>query len=155
MEVPLAESYTGELKEIGRRLNEYSWKHCCSSPRKRCTRLADDLQLDYQIEEALAELDFGRWEGKLWEEIPRQELDRWGNDWQNQACPGGESFRQQLQRVESFARDLPSGKNSLWLTHGGVIRCLYYLFASTPAEKLFEIEIPFGSLHSFSPRKHI
>ena len=39
------------------------------SPMRRCVKLADYLDLSYQVDERLREMSFGAWEGVSWSEI--------------------------------------------------------------------------------------
>ena len=46
----------------------------------------------------LAEIDFGRWEGRSWDHIPRDDIDPWAAGTEDHA-PGGESLRMLWERV--------------------------------------------------------
>ena len=96
-----------------------------SSPLRRCAALArellalrDDFSLSF--DERIAEFDFGAWEGMRWDEIPRQELDAWRDDFADYAPGGGESVRTFMQRVRA-AYD-SRGRQTVWITHAGVMR---------------------------------
>ncbi len=76
-----------------------------SSPARRCTALAEallalrpDLQ-DRGVSGALAEMDFGNWEGRPWAELPAAELRAWTDDFSDYQPGGGESVRAFLGRV--------------------------------------------------------
>jgi alpha-ribazole phosphatase len=82
-----------------------------------------------EIDEHMAEMDFGRWEGALWAAIPRSELDAWAHDFGTVPAGGtGESTQQFMARV-ALAYDAwrASGQDALWVTHAGVIRALWLL----------------------------
>jgi len=55
-----------------------------SSPLSRCLRLARALHgagfAPPAVDARLREMDFGRWEGRLWSELPREEIDAWRDD---------------------------------------------------------------------------
>lgn len=55
-----------------------------SSPAMRCREMAQKLAaatgMELKIDDRLAELDFGRWEGMNWQEISRAQLDEWAAD---------------------------------------------------------------------------
>ncbi len=51
---------------------------------------------------ALVELDFGRWEGKPWQAVPRSELDAWCADFAGHAPGGGEPLAALLQRAAAW-----------------------------------------------------
>lgn len=101
-----------------------------SSPRTRCTTLGASLRRlrpdlgEPQRDPRLAEMHFGAWEGRRWDNIPRAELDAWTADFAH-ARPGaqGESVHLFMQRVASAWDDwVRSGRSALWLSHAGVAR---------------------------------
>lgn len=94
-----------------------------SSPLRRCLDLAEQLHPSPAVDARLAEMDFGTWEGRPWDEVPRAELDAWAADVAGYAPPGGESPRQLQERVLEFLAGLEVGEAVL-VTHGGVIRVL-------------------------------
>lgn len=82
-----------------------------SSPSSRCTRLQTALAngtdgMALAPDPRLMELDFGAWEGQLWNALPRHETERWTRDIVDEAPPGGERLRDMVERVEAFATDL-------------------------------------------------
>lgn len=112
-----------------------------SSPASRCLALArpaaERLGVALRVDERLQELDFGAWEGLLWEAIPRADLDRWAADPVGFAPPGGESGGALLGRVAAFAaalrrRDQPC----LVVSHGGPLRLLPALLRDEPPDLL-------------------
>ncbi|MDP9902907.1 histidine phosphatase family protein [Variovorax ginsengisoli] len=106
-----------------------------TSPLQRCTQLAAalahrraDLAVP-RVDPRLAELDFGDWEGRPWQAIPRAEIDAWAADFCD-ARPGrgGESTRTFMQRVgAAWDEWCASGHDALWITHAGVIRAVTLL----------------------------
>ncbi len=74
-----------------------------TSPRQRTKQLANLLAKRLNVslleEELLAEMDFGEWEGHLWEDIPKSAIDLWTEDFNNHPFGGGESTGQLLNRV--------------------------------------------------------
>lgn len=65
----------------------------------RCLR---SLGWRHVIDVRLIEVDFGVWEGRLWQEIPAAEVDAWVADFADHAPGGGERLRQTLQRVAQW-----------------------------------------------------
>jgi alpha-ribazole phosphatase len=94
-----------------------------SSPSSRCLVLAAELHPQPRIDARLAEMDFGAWEGRPWDAIPRAEIDAWAADVGGYAPPGGESPFRLQQRALDFvaALDVPE---AIIVTHAGVIRTL-------------------------------
>lgn len=103
------------------------------SPLQRCTALAGALQaqrpdLVCRTDSRLQELDFGIWEGRLWSEIGRQEVDAWTADFANHRVGGGESVQDLLDRVGSALHatlvhcQQRAAREAVWISHAGVIR---------------------------------
>jgi alpha-ribazole phosphatase len=98
-----------------------------SSPLVRCLRLAERIAatrgLALDTDPRLIEMDFGRWEARLWAEIDRGELDAWAADFDHARPHGGESVAMLAARVGAALRAAePSDPPVLWVTHSGVVR---------------------------------
>lgn len=91
-----------------------------SSPLRRCLALARALHAAPVIDERLLEMNFGHWEMRRWEEIPRAEIDAWAADPVGFAPPGGESPGAMRERVTQLLRELPDA--AVVVAHGGVLR---------------------------------
>ena len=106
-----------------------------SSPLLRCRQLADALcalRRDFACSEdpRLAEMDFGRWEGRPWDAIGRHEFDAWTADFPGHRCGGGESVALLMARVgAALAETRRASGDALWITHGGVVRAVRLLAA--------------------------
>lgn len=96
------------------------------SPARRCRQtLALLAGADWPgpvFDADLLELDFGAWEGRAWDDVPRAEIDAWATDLVGRAPPGGESGGALLARVERFAGRLGAG--GLVVGHGGPLKLL-------------------------------
>ncbi len=120
-----------------------------TSPRQRCRWLADALSVQSTVEPALAEVDFGRWEGKAWTAIPKKDLDDWSADVLTYAPGGGESLLAMARRVtpwleQTAAYAKRSGVTVLAVTHGGPIRVALAIAKRLPLEKAMDIPVGFG-----------
>lgn len=78
----------------------------------------------------LSEMDFGQWEGRRWDDIPRAELDAWNANFHLHRPGGGENVAELLERVRSAllacqqqAR-AAGARRVVWFTHAGVIRAV-------------------------------
>ena len=123
-----------------------------SSPLQRCEQLAHALHalrpdLAYKTDGQLQEMDFGQWEGRAWQAIPRAELEAWTGDFAHYpAGHDGESVTTFMARVGAAfddwtlrlqARAMAQGTTAqgtmaqdsgvLWITHAGVIRAVELL----------------------------
>ncbi len=114
---------------------------CVTSPARRCRELADALLArgdlaNVRDDPRLLEMNFGDWEGRHWDEIGADAVDRWARDRIDHVIPGGESARQVLARVAAFVEDTArSGERDLVvIAHAGVIRSLLHLKSGQPIE---------------------
>jgi len=115
-----------------------------SSPLRRCRQLAEYLCPAPMIDARLQEMDFGAWEGRPWEAIPRAELDAWAADVGGYAPPGGESPRRLQQRVVDFVDQL-AVPEAVVVTHAGVIRVLVAHVQGLPPERWSELRFAYAS----------
>lgn len=94
-----------------------------TSPLVRCRTLAQCLHPQPVVDARLAEIDFGRWEGKTWQEIGAAPLDLWAADVAGFVPPGGESAAALQARALAFVAEL-TVPEAVLVTHAGVIRVL-------------------------------
>lgn len=101
-----------------------------SSPLQRCASLADKLapQLGSPaaiIDARLAEIDFGSWEMRPWDDIPRADIDDWAADLVHYRPGGGESVLQVAQRIAAFHADVQrQQRDAIIICHAGAMRLL-------------------------------
>ncbi len=112
-----------------------------SSPATRCASvarlIADRLGVHPVLDPRLLELDFGDWEGRPWEAVPRPALEQWAADPLGFRPPGGESGGALLRRVRDVARQLArEARACVVLSHGGPLRLLPALLAGEEADLL-------------------
>jgi|SRR5699024_7343354 len=123
-----------------------------SSPLQRCVHTAKILFPDERLHiiDELKEMNFGKWEGKTYDELKHRPAYRnWLNDIFTQPIEAGETFVQfseritsGLQRVEKIAKKKEMNRITI-ITHGGVIRhILHTLYAKE--KSFFDWEIPYG-----------
>lgn len=99
-----------------------------TSPLQRCEQLAHvlrGLQPDLLLttDARLQEMSFGQWEGRPWADIDPTELGAWTDDFAHYRAGGtGESTCQFMTRVGDAFDQLDRSKDTLWVTHAGVIR---------------------------------
>lgn len=103
-----------------------------SSPLRRCADLAHSLVhtvADSTADDAvtidarLVELDFGAWEMRAWDNIPKSEVDAWAADVVHYRPGGAESVIEMATRIQAFYSDLPAGPVVV-ICHAGAIRLL-------------------------------
>lgn len=149
-DIQVAISFPEELAFIKHKLAEIKSAICFSSPSVRCAKLAEALNFGAVIEDKrLMELDFGDWELRPWDTIPRDAIDDWAHDHANQCPPNGETFNQLHQRASEFLREVnanSTGASVVVVTHGGVIRALLAEVLGLPLMNVFRIQIDYGSV---------
>lgn len=116
-----------------------------SSPLQRCRHLAEALHPSPRLDARLAEINFGDWEGRPWDAIPRQQIDAWASDVAHFVPPGGESPFMLQQRALDFVAGLDVPEAVL-VTHAGVIRVLLAHWRNLPPERWSELVFDYGSL---------
>lgn len=115
-----------------------------SSPLLRCHALARALHPQPIIDERLAEIHFGDWEGRRWDDIPRAEIDAWAADVGGYVPPGGESPRALQRRALDFVASLDVPE-AVIVTHAGVIRTLVAHWQGLPPERWAELSVAYAS----------
>lgn len=111
------------------------WSSDLSRARETAEVVARHLGLEVRLDERLREANRGRWEGRLFDEVAREEPERFaawmraGDAWR---FPGGESLREQQARVLACIEDIRHVGElpTLAVCHGGSIRVA--LCASDP-----------------------
>ena len=99
-----------------------------TSPLQRCEHLAHILRglqpdLTLKTDPGLQEMNFGQWEGRPWADIDPAALSAWTDDFAHYRAGGtGESVEQFMTRVGEAFDQVDPTKDTLWVTHAGVIR---------------------------------
>ena len=108
--------------------------------------VAESLGLELVIDERLAESNRGQWEGRLMEDVEREEPDAWsawrraGGDFR---FPGGESLQEHADRVAAALGDIRRGPlPALVICHGGTIRCAFALQNPRGLDAFHELDVP-------------
>lgn len=98
-----------------------------SSPMRRCAELALRLpHASLAFDDRLVELDFGAWEMRAWDSIPRAEIDAWAAAAAHYRPGGGESVLAAAIRVAAFHTDLLQQEQAcaVVVCHAGSMRLL-------------------------------
>jgi broad specificity phosphatase PhoE len=98
---------------------------------------------DYRIDERLAEIDYGDWEGRLWAELPHtdpedyaaRQADLWG--WQPN---GGESYRMLSERAALWLGGIE--RDAVVASHGGVSRVMRGLVLQLANAEIPHLPVP-------------
>lgn len=157
-EMETDESFETEAKIIESKLKKKYPENIitCSlitSPSKRCLKLADYLNRGLSlrsspiVDSRLLEYNFGDWEGVPWDKISRRESRDWMEDYVNIAPPNGETMIAFQNRVLDFWNEWKNNDNTIIITHGGWIRIFIANSKNLPLEKVFDIQVDYGSIH--------
>lgn len=150
LDLDVAASFDAEAQQV------LSWlptaELILTSPLLRARKLAEYLARTYgcawRCDARLMEKSFGAWEGKLWDEIERREVDAWAADVMGYAPPGGESARQLMERVQLLLQDvarLPQ-ESLVMVTHGGIIRAALAELGRLPLPATLKWEVAYGAV---------
>src|SRR5262249_6053511 len=112
---------------------------------RRAKDLAARLGLDITIEPRLSELDFGDWEGRLWQALGREPVEAWQRGLPDSAPPNGETLTALAIRSAEWLASLElDGPPVLAITHAGPIRVIRALIDGEPLMTYFKTAIPFA-----------
>lgn len=146
-DLELASSFEQEKDSVHKYLKP-QYDRVYSSPLKRCQQLAKTITTNnFSTETDLLEINFGHWEGILWENIPRSESQPWMDDFINIAPPNGESLLQMQQRVHNFIQHhiKPAAHRDIAIvTHAGVIRLFLAWALKIPLHNIFQVQLRYG-----------
>ncbi|MCD8194304.1 MAG: alpha-ribazole phosphatase, partial [Tannerellaceae bacterium] len=140
-DVPLRETFEAEAKLVKKRLQPLNFDQVWCSPLSRCVYLATYCGYGDAIrEERLKELDFGKWEMSMWDEISKEPYaKRWFENWIHLSTPGGEAFIDMYNRLAEFLSEIrQSGLKQVCLfTHGGILTAARIYAGNYPIEEAF------------------
>jgi alpha-ribazole phosphatase len=93
--------------DVGRWLSRWGWRH--------------------EIDARLSELDFGAWQGRAWQAIGQDEVDRWCRDFGRHRPGGGESTDALLARCRAFLSERRETPAVCIVAHAGWISAAQWL----------------------------
>jgi alpha-ribazole phosphatase len=118
-----------------------------TSPLSRCLLLAQAICASPLVDARLAEMDFGAWEMRRFDDVPRAQIDAWAADPLGFRAPGGETGDEVILRAEmALVEILASGSDAIVVSHGGPLRAICGSLLDLPREAWLAQEIPLGSL---------
>lgn len=140
-DLSLADSFEAEVAAVLQNLPKPRAIIC--SPLTRCRHLAErigsEMSLEVSVSSHWREMDFGSWEGTLWSDLPRADLDAWAEDFHRYRDHGGESVAQLYGRVQQGIAAAPEG--ALIVTHMG---CIKAALVASGAPRGWDAQVPFG-----------
>jgi alpha-ribazole phosphatase len=126
-----------KAKRLAHRIRAFARQHglpreVVTSPLRRCSDIGRVLAAwgwQHRIDPLLVEVDFGRWDGRAWSDIPQADIDQWCDDLLKHRPGGGESVDQLLLRVGRWRPD----QARLAVGHGGWLSAALWLGKQVPA----------------------
>ena len=149
-DVALETTFEREALLIRESLKNINFDAVYSSPLTRCTQLADFLFSEFTTSEFLLEMNFGDWEGWLWDDIFKDVNGKqWMDNYLEVTCPNGESFTDLKNRVQEFLKQMrDSGHFRVAaVTHAGVIRVAKGLCEDMKDKDIFSTYLDYGEIY--------
>ncbi len=115
IDIGLSDEGRTQAEALGRRLAGVGFERIVASPLRRARETAAIVAAAApghpvpELDDRLAEMDYGAWEGSTYAEIQARDpavRARWERDPATNACPGGESGDDVAARATAFLRDL-------------------------------------------------
>lgn len=144
-----------DARSLGERLKDIEFRQIISSPSSRTLETARLVKRERPIplltDERLMEIDLGPWQGKTEAEIKDlypEAYDAYWNEPEAYTGEGGETFLQVQERILKFLDDLEKKVkegNVLIVTHGVVIKTLYFLCRNASIKQLWDPPFIYGT----------
>lgn len=157
LDVKLSAEGRRQMQTIAEKLSGEPIIAIYSSPRQRAMEsaaiLAERLRCSITADERFQEIDFGDFEGKLYDDIARKypEIYRQWMEYPTETqFPNGESFTGMKARVIDAAHELYAlhrGKTIVAVSHGGVNRILLAAAMGIPDANIFRIAQRYGAMN--------
>ncbi|NQX85827.1 MAG: alpha-ribazole phosphatase [Flavobacteriaceae bacterium] len=151
-DINLVSNYKDEILAVKDKVNTVTFDAVYTSPLSRCVKLAESIHTTYFKDSRLKELNFGDWELRSWDDIPRDESKLWMEDFVNVSTSNGESYLALQHRVIEFYKELISKpyKSVAIVTHAGVIRALLSYVRQIHLKDSFGITVNYGDVITFN-----
>lgn len=150
LNLDVSSSYEDEVLNIKHIIRSFNPDVVFTSPLLRCKKLAESLYLKHpiHIDTRIMEMNFGEWEGKIWDNIPKKEINDWAGNFMNISPPGGERFSDLLTRSNAFFNEIEKSNSQsiAVITHSGVIRSFLMRYLDIPSEKIFNLQLNYGCI---------
>ncbi len=150
-DTPLNETGRGQAAELAERLTGAGLRSLWSSDLRRARETAEIVGartgLQPQLDPRLREANRGRWEGQLFIDVERSEPElyrAWLRAGEGFRFPGGESLREQSDRVAAAVEDIRGLGDlpALVVCHGGSIRVMLCATDPRGLDAFHDFEVP-------------
>ncbi len=154
---PLSEAGWSQMRQA---VGEHSpWQQIVSSPLLRCAEFARELgqqrRIPCAVDERLAELGYGAWEGKTSDEINAAEpgaILRYRRDPVHCRPAGAEDLDGFIARYRAAWEEMLArytGQHVLVVAHAGIIRMALAQVLNIPPGSMFRIEVAYAAVTRF------
>lgn len=148
--IDVTSSFYEEVKNIKKQVLLKQNSKIYSSPLLRCYKLASQLGNLVFTDSRLKEVNFGTWENKSWDSIPKKEIDPWMANFVTEKPTEGESYIELQNRVIDFFRVLTKESNQndsiIIVTHAGPMRAFLSYIQKIELIDSFNIKIKYGQV---------
>ena len=106
--------------------------------------ISKSWDVDCIVRPALREINFGRWEGRTWNDIEQQEKDyahRWVAEFPNLPAPGGEDiveFEKRVLNEVGFLLTQAITRKIAIVTHAGILRTILCALCGSSTEEAWK-----------------
>lgn len=145
----------GWLQMVAAIEGKNEWDIIITSPLSSCREFAEVIaqeeEIDLEINNAFKEIDFGEWEDQTLEALLKQEGDLLNAWWQSPTQitpPNGEDFydfRARVQKAFKVLIEEYQGQRILIVTHSGVIRVILMSILGMQDSNLFRLNVDYAS----------
>lgn len=145
-----AAAMAGLVRDLVTRDPHPGWR-LVSSPLGRAhdtaRTVADAVGLPVELDDRLAEINCGEWEGRTWTEVSagREASSRhWIFD-----APGGETHEDVQARIQNFLADLPPEpeRRVIVVSHGASGRVMRGAYAGLSREAMLDLDVPQDAIY--------
>jgi probable phosphoglycerate mutase len=126
------------------------WTSQLARARETAEIVGAELGLEPRVDDRLAESNRGAWEGRLLDDVRRDDPQGWAA-WRRAGAgfrfPDGESLEEHLRRVSEAIDAVAAGDEpALVVCHGGTIRCAFARTHPRGLEAFHDLEVPNATL---------
>ncbi len=157
LDVGLSARGVAQIARVAQHLRDVPLSAIYSSPRRRASEsaavIAQSHALEVKVEDALAEIDFGAFEGLTYDEVAAKfpvEYSMWMQHPTRVQFPDGESFAQMQRRVRAVIKRIRArhrGQTVAVISHGGVNRIVLAAALGIKSRDIFRIGQCYASVN--------
>ncbi len=145
-DVPLSPAGRSQCERVAELLARWSLDRIVSSPLRRALESAEivgaRLGIEVETDERLAEVRFGRWQGRTYEEILADpEYHAFLADPVHCPTPGGETVADVQARGLAAIGEVAAGERVLFVSHGDIVRSAICHFLAVPLQEFRRIRV--------------